>query len=79
MYSQAKSSGQVAAIHMFGLKYGDIIANNGYASDKIIIASGINSSYVAELNKGLNIYRSVKANEYGVSFDGDGIDTEDVM
>lgn len=30
MYNNAKGSGQVAAIHMFGFKYGDVILSNSY-------------------------------------------------
>lgn len=79
MYNNAKESGQVAAIHMFGFKYGDIITTNGYSQKAIISLAGINDSYSAELNKGVNIYRSVKANEYGVSFDGISVDDEDIL
>lgn len=79
MYNNAKESGQVAAIHMFGFKYGDIITTNGYSQKTIISLAGINDSYSAELNKGVNIYRSVKANEYGVSFDGISVDDEDIL
>ncbi len=69
MYNNAKESGQVAAIHMFGFKYGGIILDSGYSQRSIISLAGINDSYVAELNKGINIYRSVKNNEYGVCFE----------
>ena len=79
MYNNAKESGQVAAIHMFGFKYGDIITANGYSQKAIISLAGINDSYSAELNKGVNIYKSVKANEYGVSFNGNPIEDEDML
>lgn len=79
MYNNAKESGQVAAIHMFGFKYGDIITASGYSQKAIISLAGINDSYSAELNKGVNIYKSVKANEYGVSFDENPIKDEDML
>ena len=79
MYNNAKESGQVAAIHMFGFKYGDIITTNGYSQKTIISLAGINDSYSEELNKGVNIYKSVKANEYGVSFNGNPIEDEDML
>ena len=79
MYNNAKESGQVAAIHMFGFKYGDIITANGYSQKAIISLAGINDSYSVELNKGVNIYKSVKANEYGVSFDENPIKDEDML
>ena len=72
MYNNAKGSGQVAAIHMFGFKYGDVILSNSFSQKILISLAGINDSYVAELNKGINIFRSVKNNEYGVSFEGEG-------
>lgn len=68
MYNNAKESGQVAAIHMFGFKYGDVIIDNSFSQKALVSLAGINDSYVAELNKGINIFKSVKKNEYGVSF-----------
>lgn len=71
MYNNAKGSGQVAAIHMFGIKYGDVIISNSFSQKSLITLAGIKDSYFAELNKGINIFKSVKNNEYGVSFEGD--------
>jgi len=69
MYTHAKASGQVAAIHMFGFKYGAVIDKYGYSSKKILDAAGMgDTKYDAEISKGINIYRSVKDNEYGVKF-----------
>ena len=79
MYNNAKASGQVAAIHMFGFKYGDAIIGNSFPQKALISLAGINDSYVAELNKGINIFKSVKKNEYGVSFEGDGNFEEDLL
>ena len=69
MYTHAKGSGQVAAIHMFGFKFGNVIDKCGYSSKKILEAAGMgDTKYDAEISKGVNIYRSVKENEYGVRF-----------
>lgn len=79
MYSHSKDSGQVAAIHMFAFKYGKYIIENKFSLNEIIIKSGIKNSFNAELNKGLNIYRSVNDNEYGVHFyKNDEISNSDV-
>ena len=79
MYKNAKDSGQVAAIHMFGFKYGDVIISNSFSQKSLISLAGINDSYVAELNKGINIFKSVKNNEYGVSFEGDASIDENIL
>ena len=79
MYNNAKCSGQVAAIHMFGFKYGDVILSNSFSQKSLIALAGINDSYVAELNKGINIFKSVKNNEYGVSFEGDASIDENIL
>lgn len=71
MYNNAKESGQVAAIHMFGFKYGGIILDNAYSQKSIISLAGLNDSFVAELNKGINIFKSVNKDEYGVFFASD--------
>lgn len=68
MYDSPKASGQVASIHMFAFKYGKHIIENSISVNEIIVRAGINPSYNVELNKGLNIYRSVLNNEYGVRF-----------
>lgn len=79
MYNNAKGSGQVAAIHMFGFKYGDVILSNSFSQKSLIALAGINDSYVAELNKGINIFKSIKNNEYGVSFEGDASIDENIL
>lgn len=75
MYENYKSTGQVAAIQMFGFKYGAIIDKKGYSCAKILAAAGMgNTKYDAEINKGVNVYRSVLANEYGIKFvDDEGL------
>jgi hypothetical protein len=64
MYGDSDSN----AIRMFGLKYGDIIQKNGYANAEIVRIAGINQSYDAEVNKGVNIYKSIASNQFGIKF-----------
>ena len=40
MYGNAPRGEQVAHIHLFGIKYGDVIKENGYKSSEIIKVSG---------------------------------------
>lgn len=67
MYENASEGMQVCSIHVFGIKYGKTIIDNGYKSSEIIKASGINDSYNTELSKALNIYKSLVANKYGIT------------
>ena len=68
MYNSPDNSGKVTAIHLFGIKYGEIIKKNGYTATAIVEAAGINDSYHVEVTKGLRIFDSIQNNEYGVSF-----------
>lgn len=68
MYNNASQGNQSNAIRMFGVKYGGIITDKGYTASAITKASGINSSYDAEVSKGISIYKSIRSNEYGVHF-----------
>lgn len=69
MYSNPKETGKAAAIHMFSIKYAASIIKNCYSPKKLLSAAGMDESYSVEINKGLNIYRSIEGNEYGLSFD----------
>lgn len=78
MYNNPDVSNKTTAIHMFGLKYGQIIKKNNYTATSLVEAAGINPSYHAEISKGIRIYESILSNEYGVAF-YDGSDSpEDV-
>lgn len=66
MYNASIS--KTTAIHMFGIKYAPIIKKNGYSSVAIVTASGIGDSYHVEVSKGVRIYESILANEYGIAF-----------
>ncbi|WP_308637323.1 HTH-like domain-containing protein [Paenibacillus silvisoli] len=63
MYNKAPQGKQVAKIHLFGVKYADIIQRNNYSIKDIVAASGINISYATEVSKG------VKLSEYVVPRD----------
>ena len=67
MYNDA-IGGKVSAIHMFGLKYGEVIENNNYSTAEIIRIAGISDSYNVEVSKGISIYKVIKDNEYGIRF-----------
>ena len=64
MYSGHDTTG----IRMFGIKYGDIILKNKYSNAQIVSAAGIPNSYDVEVNKGINIYKAIRDNEYGIRF-----------
>lgn len=60
---------KTTAVHMFGLKYGSVIDNNNFSCKNICEAAGLGETdYKTEVNKGLNMYRSIAKNEYDVCF-----------
>jgi hypothetical protein len=59
MYDDASSGEQLVKIHLFGVKYALVICDNNYKAKDIIRASGLNPSYVAELNKGIKLAKYV--------------------
>lgn len=65
MYNSSEN--KTTAIHMFGIKYGEIIRNK-YSANEIVRASTIPESYHAEVSKGVRIYEALINNEYGVTF-----------
>lgn len=67
MYSNAEDKMQVALIITFGIKYGKEIIEKNFRVPDIIMAAGLNDSYSAELYKGINIYRCLDKNLYGIS------------
>ena len=67
----ASGTNKTTAIHIFGLKYADIIKkhiNSRLKKQEIITNAGIKKSLVEELDKGIRIYEAILNNEYGVSF-----------
>ncbi|KAA8753975.1 MULTISPECIES: hypothetical protein [unclassified Paenibacillus] len=59
MYNTAPHGDQVAHIHLFGVKYADLILKNHYSVKEIVAASGINPSYATEVSKGIKLSRYV--------------------
>lgn len=69
MYSSAPANGQSNAVRMFGFKYAESITASGVSPQRIVDLSNIDSDkYGNEIKKAMNIYYSIKNNEYGVSF-----------
>lgn len=64
-YEESLKNEQVVNIHLFGIKYGEIIKKYSYSASKIIELSGLNESYKTELSKGIRLSKFVKLkNEY---------------
>lgn len=62
MYNSAPEKEQVTFIHLFGIKYGEIILRNEYSTAEIVNASGIKESYKTEVRKGINLSKYVTSN-----------------
>ena len=61
MYDNAPDGYQVANIHLFGIKYANVILENNYKATDIIRSSGLNKSYATEVSKGIKLSRYVIA------------------
>lgn len=59
MYTNAPNKEQSTFIHLFGIKYGELILKNNYSASEIVKASGINDSYKTEVRKGINLSKYV--------------------
>ncbi len=59
MYNNTPTGYQVANIHFFVVKYGEIILRNNYSVRDIIYASGLKQSYMTEVNKGIKLSKYV--------------------
>lgn len=70
MYESAEN--KTTAIHMFGLKYGEIIKANNYSTTAIVEASGLSGTYQVEIGKGIRLFESIARNEFGVKFYKEG-------
>ena len=80
MYNNPEDTGKSMTPHLFGFKYGDIIEKNNYSIETIVVKAGLTNSYGNEIRKGINIYKAIKNNEYGLSFSNEHVETilEDV-
>lgn len=54
-YNNAKNKEAVVSIHIFGIRYGQLIKRKNYSLNDIIKISEINTSYLTELHKGLKL------------------------
>lgn len=69
MYNSAKEKNKSNAVRIFGFKFAESIMACGVAPQKLIDDSIIDSnSYGGEITKAINMYNSIKNNEYGVAF-----------
>lgn len=69
MYDSANERNLSNTIRMFGFKYAESIAACGVAPQKLVDESIIDSnSYGGEITKAMNMYNSIKNNEYGIAF-----------
>jgi len=59
MYNSAPDKEQSIFIHLFGIKFGEIILHNKYSVAEIVEASGIKESYKTEVRKGVNLSKYV--------------------
>lgn len=65
MYNTAQN--RTTGIHMFGIKYAELIKNKGYTALELVKASGIGDNYHVEVSKGIRIYESILNNEFGIT------------
>lgn len=59
MYDNAPKGYKVANIHLFGVKYAEVILEKNFKVIEIIRASGLNESYLTEISKGIKLARYV--------------------
>jgi len=59
MYTNAPDGDQVAMIHLFRIKYGEIIVKNNYKATEIVCLSGIRPAYTTEVSKGIKLSKYV--------------------
>ena len=55
MYNNAPKGDSVAMIHLFGIKYAMEIKQSNYSKKDIITQSGISTSYLTVLTKGVKL------------------------
>lgn len=69
MYDNSPHNERVLMIHLFGIKFADIIRANGYNAREITEAAGINNSYQTEVNKGIKMAKYVEIKKNMDTFD----------
>ena len=69
MYEESTNDrSSVAAIHLFGLKYGTVITKQRISVAEIVNSAGISNSYVVEVNKGIKLCELISKNSFNTSF-----------
>lgn len=59
---------KTTAVHMFGIKYGDIInSNRNFVVKRIVEKANLSGHYHAEVSKGIRIREAVKSGLFGIS------------
>lgn len=59
MYDNALEKEKSTNIHLFGIKYADIIRDSKYKPIDIVRAAALPESYVVEINKGIKLSKYV--------------------
>ncbi len=60
MYNNAPQKEKLTMIHLFGIKYANVIIENGYSRKEIIKKANMRESYLTELSKGMKLSNYVK-------------------
>lgn len=59
LYDNANEGEKVTMIHLFGIKYGEIIREKEYTFKEIAEEAGISETYKTEISKGANLAKYV--------------------
>ncbi len=63
LYDNAPRNEQVAMIHLFGIRYGEIILSLNIKIADIVKCSGISETYKTEVNKAVKLAKYVNIKE----------------
>ena len=59
LYDDANEGEIVTMIHLFGIKYGEVIRENKFSFKEIAEEAGISETYKTEISKGANLAKYV--------------------
>ncbi|WP_144553339.1 hypothetical protein [Bacillus sp. X1(2014)] len=62
MYNSAPEGEQATFIHLFGIKYGELILRNNYRIAEIVKIASIQDSYRTEVRKDVKLSKYVTSN-----------------
>lgn len=60
---EGSNGDKTAMIHLFGIKYADVIRNNRFTPREILQVAQMPDSYFAEINKGIKLAKYVDVKE----------------